>query len=63
MSQAKNLKKSHSAILEPISPFVSEMDNIEGVRGGIEVFKVRTHQNASVSWFFGSKQINRCAFR
>ena len=53
----------HGARLEPISPFISEMDNVEGVRGGIEVLKVKTHHNVSVSWYFGSKQINRCAYR
>ena len=39
------------------------MDNVEGTRGGIEVFKVKSHHNVSVSWYFGNKQINRCAYR
>ena len=55
--------ETHSARLEYISPFISEMDNVEGTQGGIEVFKVKSHHNVSVSWYFGNKQINRCAYR
>jgi len=51
------------AKLEKKKPFLKPIDNTEGYIGDISVFQCQVHLGTQVTWYFGSKKINRQNFR
>ena len=60
---AEFLGDKKEAKLEPKKPFLKPIENVEGYIGDISVFQCQVHQGTQVTWYFGSKKINRQNFR
>jgi len=55
--------KSEEASLSQQKPFIKPIEKAEGFIGGIAVFDCQVHPGIQVTWYFGSKKINRGNFR
>ena len=51
------------ASLTQKKPFVKSLQNVDGYVGGIAVFECQVHTGLQVTWYYGSKKINRQNFR
>ena len=51
------------ATLSQLNPFLDDMDDVDGLLGDIEVFKVKTQPDVQVTWYFGRDKITRHNFR
>ena len=51
------------ATLSQLNPFLDDMDDVDGLLGDIEVFKVKAQSDVQVTWYFGREKITRHNFR
>ena len=52
-----------TAKLEKQKPFVTNLANTQGFMQGIAVFECQVESGMQVTWYYGSKKINRQNFR